>query len=66
MAKTAGYLTVSEYAALMRISKWAVYDRIRAGLIPGVHQIAKGATYRIPRAAVPAEAGADSPAAPAA
>ena len=45
------WLTVDEYAAVKRRSKWTVYRYLKAGLIPGSEQLVPGGRYRIPASA---------------
>ncbi|NKY20864.1 helix-turn-helix domain-containing protein [Tsukamurella spumae] len=45
------WLTVDEYAAVKRRSKWTVYRYLKAGLIPGAEQLVPGGRYRIPASA---------------
>ena len=40
------FLTVQEYADLLRVSKWSVYDAVNAGQIKAVRV---GKSVRIPR-----------------
>lgn len=42
------YVTVKEYAEIMRVSPRSVYEYLRLGRIPGVVQMGKGTSYRIP------------------
>lgn len=44
----AEWMTVEEYAAVKRRSKWTVYRHLKAGLIPGAEQPVPGGSYRIP------------------
>lgn len=43
------FLTVQEYADLLRVSKWAVYDAIKSGQIKAIRV---GRSLRIPRSAI--------------
>ena len=44
------WLTVAEFAAMIRAQPAYVYEEIRAGVIAGVIRIGKRRGYRIPRA----------------
>jgi excisionase family DNA binding protein len=48
------FLTPDEAATRMRVSRWTVYDSIKAGTMPATRV---GRTIRIPRAAVIATSG---------
>lgn len=48
------WLTVAEFAALIRTTHTHVYEAIAAGEIPGVIRIGTRRGYRIPAAAYPA------------
>lgn len=42
------WLTVEDYAALKRRSKWTIYRHIKQGLIPGAEQVVEHGEIRIP------------------